>query len=131
MCGVSAIGRQTRGPVGLIVEELLLTLGLPLVNVNTNCSSCAANNWDPHEKVLQKCRAIFLSPIFYVEKSINFLNIYKFNYLSSSNKVNILALGGISDNNIGKLKLLYIKGFGGISIFKKKPALKKAGFYKF
>ena len=38
---------------------------------------------------------------------------------------------GISENNIRRLKLLYIKGFGGISAFKKKPALKKAGFYKF
>ena len=47
------------------------------------------------------------------------------------NKINILALGGISENNIRKLKLLYIKGFGGISAFKKNPALKKAGFYKF
>ena len=46
------------------------------------------------------------------------------------NKINILALGGISENNIHKLKLLYIKGFGGIRIFKKKPALKKAGFSK-
>ena len=47
------------------------------------------------------------------------------------NKINTLALGGISENNIRKLKLLYIKGFGGISVFKKKPAFKKAGFYKF
>ena len=45
------------------------------------------------------------------------------------NKINTLALGGISENNIRKLKLLYIKGFGGISIFKKKPAFKKAGFF--
>ena len=38
------------------------------------------------------------------------------------NKTNILALGGISKTNIRKLKLLYIKGFGGMRIFKKKPA---------
>ena len=42
----------------------------------------------------------------------------------------MLALGGISEHNIRKLRLLHIKGFGGISIFKKKTGLKKAGFSK-
>ena len=46
------------------------------------------------------------------------------------NKINILALGGISENNIRKLKLLYISGFGGIQIFKKKPAYKRPVFIK-
>ena len=67
---------------------------------------------------------------FYVEKSTNFLNIYKFNYLSRSNKVNILALGGITEDNVRKLRSLNIKGFGGIRIFKKKTGLRKAGFFK-
>ena len=44
------------------------------------------------------------------------------------NKINILALGGITENNIRKLKLLYIKGFGGIKVFKKKTGLKKGRF---
>ena len=74
------------------------------------------------EKVLQKCKAIFLSPVFYVEKSISFLGVNKFNFLSYSNNVNFLALGGISKNNINKLRSLNIKGFGGIRMFKKKPA---------
>ena len=51
--------------------------------------------------------------------------------MNASAAVRVGALFGISENNIRKLKLLYIKGFGGISVFKKKPALKKAGFYKF
>ena len=50
----------------------------------------AHNQKEIWEKISQKCRAIFLSPIFYAEKSINFLNVYKFNSLSRSNKVNIL-----------------------------------------
>ena len=79
-------------------------------------------------KISQNCCAIFLSPVFNVEKSKKFLGLYKFNYLSRMNKINILALGGISENNIRKLKLLYIKGFGGIRIFKKKPAFKKGRF---
>ena len=51
-------------------------------------------------------------------------------YLSHLNKTNILALGGISENNIRKLKLLSIKGFGGIRFFKKKPASKRPVFIK-
>ena len=97
---------------------------------NLTILGSAHNQKEIREKISQKCRAIFLSPIFYVKKSINFLNIYKFNYLSRSNKVNILALGGITEHNIRKLRLLHIKGFGGIGIFKKKTGLKKAGFSK-
>ena len=90
----------------------------------------AHNQKQIQEKISQKCQAIFLSPIFYMEKSKKFLNIYKFNFLSHSNKVNMLALGGITEKNSSKLKLLHIKGFGGFRIFKKKTGLKKAGFFK-
>ena len=82
----------------------------------------AHNQKEIHRKIVQNCSAVFLSPLFYVEKSKNFLGLHQFNYLSYMNKTNILALGGISENNIRKLKLLYTKGFGGIRVFKKKPA---------
>ena len=98
---------------------------------NITIIGSAHNQKEIQNKISQNCSAIFLSPVFHVEKSKKFLGLYKFNYLSHTNKISILALGGISENNICKLKLLYIKGFGGISIFKKKPAFKKAGFYKF
>ena len=97
---------------------------------NLTILGSAHNHKEIQEKISQKCHAIFLSPIFNVKKSINFLDVYKFNYLSRSSKANILALGGITQQNINKLKLLHIKGFGGISIFKKKTGLKKAGFFK-
>ena len=97
---------------------------------NITILGSAHNQKEIREKISQKCQAIFLSPIFYVEKSTNFLNIYKFNYLSRSNKVNILALGGITEDNVRKLRSLNIKGFGGIRIFKKKPALKRPVFLK-
>ena len=90
----------------------------------------AHNQKEIQEKISQKCHAIFLSPTFYVEKSMNFLNVHKFNSLTLSNKVNILALGGITERNVRKLRLLHIKGFGGIGIFKKKPALKRPVFLK-
>ena len=97
---------------------------------NLTILGSAHNQKEIMEKISQKCRAIFLSPIFYVEKSINFLSVYKFNYLSRLNKVSILALGGITEHNVRKLRLLHIKGFGGISMFKKKPALKRPVFLK-
>ena len=90
----------------------------------------AHNQKEIHRKIVQNCSAVFLSPLFYVKKSKDFLGLHQFNYLSYTNKINILALGGISENNIRKLKLLYTKGFGGISIFKKKPASKRPVFIK-
>ena len=83
----------------------------------------AHNQKEIQKKISQNCNAVFLSPVFYVKKSKKFLGLHKFNYLSYVNKINILALGGICENNIHKLKLLDIKGFGGIRIFKKKTDL--------
>ena len=90
----------------------------------------AHNRQEINEKISQNCSAIFLSPVFYMKNKRNFLDIYKFNLLSVSEKINFFALGGINEKNLRKLKLLNIKGFGGIRLFKKKPALKKAGFLK-
>ena len=83
---------------------------LNLEKKNLTILGSAHNQKEIQEKISQKCQAIFLSPIFYVEKSINFLNVYKFNSLSRSNKVNILALGGITEHNVRKLRLLHTKG---------------------
>ena len=82
------------------------------------------------EKILQKCIGIFLSPLFMTKNNNRCLNIYKFNYLSLYNKNRFFALGGINKNNIAKLRLLHINGFGGIGAFKKKPALKRPVFLK-
>ena len=90
---------------------------------NIKILGSAHNQKEIQEKITQKCSAIFLSPIFYIEKSNKFLGVHKFNYLAHSNNTNIFALGGITESNMHKLKLLNIKGFGGIRLFKKKPAL--------
>ena len=83
----------------------------------------AHNQKEIYEKIQQNCKLIFISPIFYVKKANTYLDVHKFNNLSKSKKVNFLALGGINKNNIRKLNILFnIKGFGGISFFKKKPA---------
>jgi len=100
-------------------------------NKNISIIGSAHNQKEIHEKISQNCTAVFLSPLFHVKKSKKFLDLHKFNYLSSLNNIDVLALGGISDTNIKKLKLLSIKGFGGIRFFtKKKPAYLKAGFFK-
>ncbi len=82
----------------------------------------AHNQKEITNKIEQKCKIIFLSPVFFVKKRNNFLGLHRFNSLSYRNKVDIFALGGINHNNIRKLRVLYTKGFGGIGIFKKKPA---------
>ncbi len=83
-----------------------------------------------HQKKQQNCKIIFLAPAFYVKKSKSYLGIYKFNFLSLRNKIMTLALGGVNQTNLKKLRLLHIKGFGGIEMFKKKTGLLKAGFLK-
>tara|TARA_B100000686_G_scaffold347191_1_gene435358 strand:+ start:685 stop:1263 length:579 start_codon:yes stop_codon:yes gene_type:complete len=97
---------------------------------NIKILGSAHNQREIHEKISQNCKAIFLSPLFFVKKSKTFLGLHKFNYLSYMNKINIYALGGISENNIRKLKLIYSKGFGGIRLFKKKPASKRPVFIR-
>ena len=103
---------------------------LNLEKRNIKIIGSAHSQKEIHKKIEQNCKAIFLSPLFYTKKTKCYLNLYKFNYLSLLNKTNILALGGISENNIRKLKLLSIKGFGGIRFFKKKPASKRPVFIK-
>jgi len=97
---------------------------------NIKILGSAHNQKEIHKKISQNCKAIFLSPLFYVRKTKNFLGLHKFNYLTCLNKIDILALGGISENNIRKLKLLSICGLGGISLFKKKPASLRPVFIK-
>jgi len=71
-------------------------------------------------KERQKVNRIFLSSIF--KKNKNFLGINKFkNFIRNYNK-EFVALGGIDQSNIKKLKLLSIREFAGISFFIKKKA---------
>tara|TARA_B100000029_G_scaffold504526_1_gene583547 strand:- start:1030 stop:1575 length:546 start_codon:yes stop_codon:yes gene_type:complete len=95
---------------------------LNLEKKNIKIIGSAHSQKEIHKKIEQNCNAIFLSPLFYVKKSKKYLDLHKFNYLCLTNKIDFLGLGGISRNNRKKLKLLYSKGFGGISFFKKKPA---------
>ena len=97
---------------------------------NITIIGSAHNQKEIYKKISQNCETIFLSPLFNVKKSKTFLGLHKFNYLSFANKIKILPLGGISKNNIRKLKILSVEGFGGIRIFKKKPASERPVFIK-
>ena len=71
-------------------------------------------------KELQKIKFIFLSSIF--RKNNNYLGINKFKNLTTNTDLKIVALGGINENNLKKLKLLNCVGFAAISFFNKKKA---------
>ena len=72
-------------------------------------------------KELQKLNLIFLSSIF--KKNKNYLGLNKFKIIKKITKTKIIALGGISQKNIKKLRMLDCFGFAGISFFKKKRPL--------
>jgi thiamine-phosphate pyrophosphorylase len=82
----------------------------------------AHNLYELKTKELQNVEIIFLSSIF--KKNKNFLGIYRFKLLSLLKKNPVIALGGISNNNIKKLNLINCLGFAGISFFEQKKGPK-------
>ena len=69
-------------------------------------------------KEKQNVKEIFLSSIFKENK--NYLGLNKFNNISKLTSKKIIALGGISENNIKLLKFTKSIGLAGISYFDKK-----------
>ena len=67
-------------------------------------------------KERQKVKEIFLSSLF--KDNGNFLGLNKFNLLSNYTKKCVIALGGISKENINLINLTKSVGFAGISYFK-------------
>ena len=70
-------------------------------------------------KQLQGCTTIFLGPIFKTKKSINYLEVKKFNLIKLNVKQEVIPFGGINENNIKKLKQCNVQGVAGISWIKK------------
>jgi len=85
------------------------------------------NQREYYEKKQQKCDYVFLSPIFFNKKySVNkMFGILKFNLISLNWQIKILALGGISNENLKKIKLTRSAGIGAITFFKKKGPLQR------
>ena len=75
----------------------------------------AHNNKEIKIKQKQLVKIIFLSSIF--KKNKNYLGINKFKLLSKLTYLKVIALGGVSNTNLKKLKLLDCFGFAGISYF--------------
>ena len=63
----------------------------------------------------KKASSIVISSIF--KKNKNYLGINKFKLLSKLTQKNVIVLGGITKENLKKLKLLELKDFAGISYF--------------
>jgi thiamine-phosphate pyrophosphorylase len=78
----------------------------------------AHNVYEMRTKELQSVNAIFLSSIF--KRNKNYLGINKFKSLSLLSSKPLIALGGISVNNLKKLALTSCHGFAGISFFEQK-----------
>ena len=76
----------------------------------------AHNLKEIRQKENQNIEKIFLSSLF--KKNKNYLGINKFKLISSLTKKKIVVLGGVSKDNLKKLKLLNQLEFAGISYFK-------------
>ena len=63
----------------------------------------------------QNVEQIFVSSLF--KKNKNYLGINKFKLIANLTKKKIIALGGISNKNLNKLRLINCVGFAGISYF--------------
>ena len=91
---------------------------LNMENKKLTILGSAHNQKEIRKKISQKCKAIFLSPIFKTKKTDKFLGIQKFNKLANYTKKKIICLGGIKKNNLNKIKLLNTFGFSSVSLFR-------------
>ena len=68
---------------------------------------------------------------FKTSKSKFFLDVAKFNIISKKTDRNIIALGGINESNINKLKMVSCNGLSSIGWIKKNRPKKIGRFYNF
>ena len=66
-------------------------------------------------KEIQNVNKIFISSLF--KRNKNYLGINKYKLISGLTKRKVVVLGGVSKNNLNKLKLLKNFEFAGISFF--------------
>ena len=85
---------------------------------NFNLIGSAHNLKQIRIKECQKVKLIFLSSLFKENK--NYLGINRFNNFSKLTRKKLIALGGISIENLKKLKIVNCVGFSGIRYFTKK-----------
>jgi len=85
---------------------------------NFNIVGSAHNLKEIKIKEKQKVNKIFLSSLF--KKNKNFLGINKFKLLSKLTNKQVVILGGVSKENLKKIKILNQTEFAGISYFEQK-----------
>ena len=93
---------------GVYISATNKKIGLSLFSsINFKLIGSAHNQLEYFIKQKQSCKTIMLSPIFYNNKySINkILNTIKFNLIAQHWRVDLCALGGISDQNIKKINM--------------------------
>ena len=78
----------------------------------------AHNIKEIRNKEKQRVEKIVLSSLF--KKNKNYLGLNKFKILSKKTDKKTIALGGISESNLNKLKLINNSEFAGISFFEQK-----------
>ena len=83
-----------------------------------NLIGSAHNLNEMRVKEAQKVKYVVLSSLF--KKNKNYLGLIRFNNYKKLTIKKIIALGGISKENIKKLKVINCVGFAGISYFQKK-----------
>ena len=89
-------------------------------NKNFLLIGSAHNNKEIKIKERQGVNILFLSSVF--KKNKNYLGLNKFKLLKNLTNKKVMALGGITSENLKKLSLINCKGFAGISYFQKKTA---------
>jgi thiamine-phosphate pyrophosphorylase len=89
------------------------------VRKNFKIIGSAHNKIQLINKIKQGCIEVFISPIFLTKKSKFFLDISKFNLISNSSDLKIIALGGINSSNFYKLRMAKCYGFAAIEWIKK------------
>jgi thiamine-phosphate pyrophosphorylase len=93
---------------GIFISSTNKKIGLSLFGSKKfDLIGSAHNQFEYFIKQKQNCKTIMLSPIFYNNKysQNQILNPIRFNLMSLSWKTEICALGGISNENIRKIKI--------------------------
>jgi thiamine-phosphate pyrophosphorylase len=100
---------------GIFVSANNKKIGLSLFSgIKFELVGSAHNQLEYFIKQKQNCKTIMLSPIFYNNKysQNQILNPIKFNLMSLNWKTEICALGGITNENIKKIKITKTRSVG-------------------
>ena len=100
---------------GIFISSTNKKIGLSLFDSKKfEIIGSAHNQFEYFIKKKQNCKTIMLSPIFYNNKysQNQILNPIKFNLISLNWTTEVCALGGISDENINKIKSTKVNSAG-------------------